>query len=300
MDFTPWLQSDQEASEPMEIDDQQSQPIEDVHDETPNAALIFDTSDISLNANTLPPTESENAPCVDLSRLKSSEGQERISGLKTMIEESLEQMHTKFVEDGGKETGIGIAPHRRWLAVPAQELYSVSREGVEAFQPLAMNGAKPWKDLRKVDSAPLGSWTLYRGYIVHVDTGCSSCFAKVSDIRCLADGRYAVVYTWLYTREQVAEELEVDGALSPRSRAHLDRMWPHKDRYVHMLSTNRTITLWDTAISRAPESVVSALCYSAIYSTTPTSRRIWNVDNSRFKWMKRILLLEAHEGKVVK
>lgn len=380
MDFTPWLQSDEEASEPMEIDDQQSQPIEDFYDETPNAALLSDTSDISLNSNPLPPIESENAPCVDLSRLKSSEGQERINGLKTMIEESLEQMHTKFVEDGGKETGIGkafaciidhrpellekdektpdfrkgsdplakffriickkfsllssvitskvvegpgglnllriccewvlletlcytsigIAPHRRWLAIPAQELYSVSREGVEAFQPLAMNGAKPWKDLRKVDSAPLGSWTLYRGYIVHVDTGCSSCFAKVSDIRCLADGRYAVVYTWLYTREQVAEELEVDGALSPRSRAHLDRMWPHKDCYDYMLSTNRTITLWDTAISRAPESVVSSICYSAIYSTTPTSRRIWNVDNSRFKWMKRILLLEAQEGKVVK
>ena len=38
---------------------------------------------------------------------------------------------------------FGIAAQRRWLATPAQELYYVSREGVESFQPLPMNGAKP-------------------------------------------------------------------------------------------------------------------------------------------------------------
>lgn len=99
-----------------------------------------------------------------------------------------------------------------------------------------------------MDSVPLESWTLRRGFIINVDAGNSTSPAKVSDIRCLDDGRYVVVYTWLYTREQIIEELEVDGKLSLRDRAHLDRMWPLGDRYRYILSTNRTITLWDTAI----------------------------------------------------
>jgi hypothetical protein len=374
MDFTPWLQFDDHASEPMEIDENQTQVIANADDPAP------DTSAVTNDSNPVSTADSENTSTTCLEKISPSKGRARIDGLKTMIEDSLEHMHTKLVEDGGLDsalgkalaciidnqpehlekdqkvlafrqggdpisrffrlictkfsllssvltsktvegpggldllriccewvlletlcyTSIGIAAHRRWLATPAQELYSVSREGVEAFQPLPMNGAKPWKELRKVDSAPLDSWTLRRGYIVNVDTGRSNSFAKVSDIRFLGDGRYTVVYTWLYTREQVAEELEVDGTVPPCSRAHLDKMWPLGDRYEYMLSTNRTITLWDTAISRAPEGVASALCYSAVYSTTPTSRRIWSVENSRFKWMKRILLHEPQEGKVVK
>lgn len=34
---------------------------------------------------------------------------------------------------------------------------------------------------------------------------------------------------------------------------------------------------------------------NAIYSTTPTSRRIWSIENKRFQWMKRILHLEPEE-----
>lgn len=191
---------------------------------------------------------------------------------------------------------LGILAQRRWLATPAQELYYVSREGVESFQPLPRNGLKLWKSLRKSDSAPLETWILRRGFIVDVDTGNSTSSAKVSDIRCLDDGRYIVVYTWLYTREQIIQEMEVDGKLSRRDRAHLDIMWPLGDRYQYMLSTNRTITLWDTAIGRAPKEVTTSLCYSVIYSTTPTSRRIWSIENPRFKWMKRILLYEPQEG----
>lgn len=91
-------------------------------------------------------------------------------------------------------TRLGIVVRRPWLAAPAQELYAVSREGVENFQPLPINGIKPWKYLQKVNLAPLGSWTLRRGDIVNVDTGHSTAFAKVSDMRSLDDGRFVVVY----------------------------------------------------------------------------------------------------------
>lgn len=190
---------------------------------------------------------------------------------------------------------LGIVVRRKWLASPAQELYYVSREGAEDFQPLPLNGAQPWKDLEKTDSAPLKFWTLHRGFIVDVDIGHGTSPAKVSDIRCLDDGRYIVVYTWLYTRDEIVEELEVDGKLSARDRAHLDKRWPLGSRFRYMLSTNRTVTLWDTAIGRAPEELATNLCYSAIYSTTPTSRRIWSIENPRYKWMKRILV---HEPRV--
>ncbi|KAL7648992.1 hypothetical protein ACMYSQ_012609 [Aspergillus niger] len=192
-------------------------------------------------------------------------------------------------------TRLGIVVHRPWLAAPAQEVYVVSREGVENLQPLPINGAKPWKSLRRVDLAPLGSWTLRLGDIVNVDTGHSTAPAKVSDLRSLDDGRFVVVYCWLYTREDIIDELKIDGAVPSSALANLNQMWPPGVRYNYMLSTNRTITIWDTAVERvSPESSFN-LCYSAIYSTTPTSRRIWSIENKRFQWMKKILHHEPEE-----
>lgn len=40
-------------------------------------------------------------------------------------------------------------------------------------------------------------------------------------------------------------------------------------RYKYILSTNRTITLWDTAVERVPPEVSFSICYNAICSTTP-------------------------------
>lgn len=190
---------------------------------------------------------------------------------------------------------LGIVIRRTWLAAPAQKLYIVSREGVENFQPLPINGARPWKCLRRVNLAPLGSWTLRRGDFVNVDTGHSVAPAKVSDVRWLDDGRFVVVYCWLYTREEILDELHVDGAIPSSALANLNQMWPPHVPYKYMLSTNRTITLWDTAIDRALQKVSFGLCYSAIYSTTPTSRRIWSIENKRFQWMKKILHYEPQE-----
>lgn len=367
MDFSPWLHFDDDSDEPMDIEE--SVPTVD---STGASAPGTQTTSHIVDPTLVSAPNTTNNSLVISGMPEMSTAPQSAGGIKTLIEDSLEQMHTRLVEDGDLDSilgkaftcifdyqpdlggavqtnfnttdgddsvtrffeiicgkfkllssvftshsvkgrvglnllrvccewvlfdtlcfsCLGIVAQRRWLAPPAQELYYVSREGVESLQPLPRNGAKPWKSLRKSDLAPLESWTLRRGSIVNVDAGNSTSPAKVSDIRCLDDGRYVVVYTWLYTREQIIEELEVDGKLSLRDRAHLDRMWPLGDRYRYMLSTNRTITLWDTAIGQAPEEVTSSLCYSAIYSTTPTSRRIWNVENPRYKWMKRILLYE--------
>lgn len=188
-------------------------------------------------------------------------------------------------------TQHGIILRRRWLSVPADELYIISREGVENLQPLPINGAKPWKSLQKVDSAPLDRWSLYCGDVVNVDTGHKSAPAKVSEIRSLGNGRFVVVYCWLYTRQDVLEELKVDGCVPSSATAHLNQMWPTGARFRYMLSTNRTITIWDTAIGHVPQEVLLDICHSAIYSTTPTSRRIWSVENKRYRWMKKILHL---------
>jgi hypothetical protein len=160
-----------------------------------------------------------------------------------------------------------------------------------------MEGAKPWNKLSHVDSAPLETWTIHIGDIVKV---CSETdreeYAKVSEMRHLEDGRYMVVYTWLYTREEIRAEFEIDGTMPDLLQKNLDERWPADATFRFMLSTNRTITLWDTAISRAPKDVIESLGHRFIYSTTPSKRFIWSVNNPRFRWMKKICDLEPHSS----
>src|SRR3981189_3630320 len=89
-------------------------------------------------------------------------------------------------------------------APPAQLLYKTQREGVRDFRPESVNGAKPWQSLAKVTSAPLDTWDLHVGDVVavHLDQGMEE-YAKVSDLRRLEDGRFVVVYTWFYTRQNI-------------------------------------------------------------------------------------------------
>ncbi|KAJ5746802.1 hypothetical protein N7520_011984 [Penicillium odoratum] len=104
-----------------------------------------------------------------------------IGDVKKFLEDCLEDIHSKLVETGNMDTPLGKAfacifenPATVYevdekspasnisTQSQAQELYAVSREGAENFQPLPVNGAKPWKYLQKIDLAPLGSWTLRR------------------------------------------------------------------------------------------------------------------------------------------
>ena len=179
---------------------------------------------------------------------------------------------------------------------PAQVLYKVQREGIQILYILPEDGMKPWKNLAKVSSAPLDSWTVQVGDIVAVqlDNG-SDDYAKVSDLRCLDDGRFVLVYTWLYNRLDVERELEIDGAIPHALRQHLNQRWPIRADFQYMLSTNRTVALWDTAIRRASTDIYIKLCQTSIYSTTASSRHIWGVRNPRFAWMRRILILATPE-----
>ncbi|KAF3405659.1 hypothetical protein F1880_010339 [Penicillium rolfsii] len=185
-------------------------------------------------------------------------------------------------------------------APPAQILYRVTREGVADLRPAPLGKAGPWESLPSVSSAPLLQWTIHCGDIVIVDIGLrGEDFAKVSDLRRLPDGRYVVVYTWLYQRSEIAQELEINEQLSTHATVHLDTMWPLHAEYKFILSTNRTITIWDTAIGRAAKETTASICQYAIYSTTLKSRRIVSVDQPGFQWMREILLLKTeHEPDV--
>ncbi|RJE25833.1 hypothetical protein PHISCL_01809 [Aspergillus sclerotialis] len=175
---------------------------------------------------------------------------------------------------------------------PAEALFHGKEDRARDIRPILVKGKKEWKLLPSADTASLGTWSVRRGDTVAVclDSGKKG-FAKVSDLRIVDGGRYIIVYTWLYTREEVVAELHEGGALSERYREHLNRKWPVGAPYKYMLSTNRTVTLWDTALTRAPE-VVSQMSTNWIYSTTQRKRKICNVDEPRFRWMKRILDLE--------
>ncbi|KAL2217281.1 hypothetical protein M432DRAFT_617428 [Thermoascus aurantiacus ATCC 26904] len=198
---------------------------------------------------------------------------------------------------GGQNTPANMAESDQEIkglpVPPAQVLYKIQREGVQDFQPQPVNGAKQWKSLARVTSAPLDTWIIHVGVVaVHLDQGPEE-YAKVSDLRRLEDGRFVVVYTWLYTRQDIESELQIDGALSENFHQHLDQRWPTQSAYKYMLSTNCTITLWDTAIRRAPNHVTDKICQTSIYSTTPSARKIWSANNPSFKWMKQIFALEA-------
>ncbi|KAH8431691.1 uncharacterized protein LDX57_009345 [Aspergillus melleus] len=174
----------------------------------------------------------------------------------------------------------------------AQVLYHVKREGVRDFCPTPVEGAIPWKELVQVPYASLDVWSIRLGDIVTVCQGEQpDGYAKVSDLRSLENGRYMVTYTWLYTREEIMAEFQTEDGFPPHLRKNLEQRWPEDAHYHYMISTNRTITLWDTAVSLAPEEVVSRVCYSSIYSTTPTKRWIWSVENPGFRWMRKILAL---------
>lgn len=197
-----------------------------------------------------------------------------------------------------------IGPLRRDATMeatpPAQVLYHVRREGIRDFCPTPVEGAKPWKDLVRVQHASLETWAVRLGDIVAVCQGAESeGYAKVSDLRSLGDGRYMVVYTWLYTREEIMAEFQIDNGLPEHLRKNLEKRWPEDAHYHYMFSTNRTVTLWDTAISPASEAVVSRVCYSSVYSTTPSTRWIWSVENPRFHWMKKILNLNVSQTETV-
>lgn len=93
---------------------------------------------------------------------------------------------------------------------PAQLLYHVSWEDIENFQLMSVSRAKSWKSLSKVTLASLDTWLLQCRDVVSVDVGHERGYIKISDLQSIHDRHYVVIYTWLYTRDEVAEELQID------------------------------------------------------------------------------------------
>ena len=81
---------------------------------------------------------------------------------------------------------------------------------------------RPLESLPSVPSASLGGWTLNVGDTVHMCDKNDS-LTKVSDIKPLNDNRrFVVKYTWHYTRNEIKEELKIDGTLTKNFRSHLN------------------------------------------------------------------------------
>jgi hypothetical protein len=173
---------------------------------------------------------------------------------------------------------------------PALVLYEYEQHGGSSLRPVPVEGQKPWEDLVQVTKASLETWSVHLGDLVAVCLdGGSEGYAKVSELRQVEDGRYMVVYTWLYTRKEIMDELKFQGWLSKACREHVNCMWPAKAPYEYMLSSNRTVVLWDTALSLAPKEVVGRLCRSHIYITTDFIREIHPVGSPDDRWLREIL-----------
>ncbi|KAL4935581.1 hypothetical protein BDV06DRAFT_228696 [Aspergillus oleicola] len=181
-------------------------------------------------------------------------------------------------------------------------LYQSRGDGWRYFTPIPESGQKPWAELPKVDCAPLetrkGTWNLQLNDIVQVCLDRpGEAYAKVTDMRDLEDGRFMVVYTWLYTKDEILEEYTHDDSVRPSLQKNLNNGWlQDTTRQVHyMLSSNRTVTLWDTALKRAPAEVTNSISDDHVYVTRSRAPRkgnrcwIYSVKDPRVEWLKRLL-----------
>src|SRR5436190_14319633 len=120
--------------------------------------------------------------------------------------------------------------------------------------------------------------------------------AKVTDIRRLDHERHLLVLAWYYTREEIQSEF---------GGRHLGAQWPRNAPFTYMLSSNRTITMWDTLHGKALPDVMAKLCPDIFYITTDFVRRISKAGHPHYKWMQKLLdltppLIFDQDGKVTK
>jgi hypothetical protein len=172
-----------------------------------------------------------------------------------------------------------------------QEFYKIENSGEKDLRVTQIAGGKPWNSLPWKESATLDDWKFNIGDLVYVRcTGKPDGLAKVSEIRQLGPELTLVVTAWCYTRDGIEQEL-------PEERqAHLDRYWPRGASFSYMLSSNRTITIWNAIRGKASPEVMAKLCPDKFYVTTNSFRKIYKAGNPNYKWMKKLLHLKTKEG----
>jgi hypothetical protein len=62
-----------------------------------------------------------------------------------------------------------------------------------------------------------------------------------------------------------------------------------------MLSSNRTISIWNALRGKALPEVMAKLCPDKFYIITNSIRKIYKAGNPNYKWMKKLLHLETKE-----
>ncbi len=117
--------------------------------------------------------------------------------------------------------------------------------------------------------------------------------AKVSEIRELGPECDLVVLAWYYPRDGIEEELRGPRKVPKNRQAHLDVHWPANAQFDYMLSSNRTINMFNTLRRKAP---MAKVCLDKYYVTTEIIRKICNARNPNYKWMEKLLRLKAKKG----
>ncbi|KAJ9653448.1 hypothetical protein H2201_009141, partial [Coniosporium apollinis] len=167
---------------------------------------------------------------------------------------------------------------------PAEELYGFDNGGAEHLNAWPLKHGRPWNSLPAVRSAMHGPLILHVGDSVFVRcTDSADHLAKIIEMRDLEDGRYVVVFAWYYTRADIKRELKPKRRRSKQLCNSLDRYWPPNAPYEYMLSTDRIITLWDTAQRKAPSDVLNAICADAFYIITGSKREFAEEDTKEIR-----------------
>ncbi|KAJ5161027.1 hypothetical protein N7492_006419 [Penicillium capsulatum] len=104
MDFSPWLHFDDDSDEPMDIEE--SVPTVD---STGASAPGTQTTSHIVDPTLVSAPNTTNNSLVISGMPEMSTAPQSAGGIKTLIEDSLEQMHTRLVEDGALDSILGKA-----------------------------------------------------------------------------------------------------------------------------------------------------------------------------------------------
>jgi hypothetical protein len=167
---------------------------------------------------------------------------------------------------------------------PEEILYEIKNSGRARLKFKQLAALQPWHSLSSEESVPLDDKTIKVGNVVAVRCARRpDGVAKVTEIRRLDRERHLLLLAWYYTRDEIHRE--------SGSSVALDMIWPLDAPFTYMLSSNRTIVMWDTLRGTASSEVMQRLCPDMFYITTNSTRRIHKTDSHRYKWMQGLLNL---------
>jgi hypothetical protein len=235
-------------------------------------------------------------PGVCLERTTTKSSAKRSHQHKKMAYPLLIQKTTRRVQKHGKAAMPAEVDRRTHSE--ARKIRKIRRRRPEnAFSLEEVNYSIKSTTTATVKMEPATRFPFHVGEIVGItQSDGSERLALISDMASFHDAQMAVVCAWLYTRAEIIEDMASHGVLCEVAQQYLQSMWPmykaNRSQFDYMSSTERTIIILGstgTFAKEVPSHIATRLCRDAVYHTDSSERRICDVNELSFSWLKTIL-----------